>query len=164
VLALRTGCRREGLCELLHQDVEPGAAAVTVVIKGGRRHKIHLDDEARNALAAWLGWLAARKITDGAVFRSLRRGIRNWIVGERLHQSSINLIFQHRADLACVGKFFPHLARHAFVSWADAAGVPRRRIAAVTGHLDLGSLSSYLADVEAETDPVGGHLPSLTAP
>ena len=166
ILALRTGVRREGLAELVVADVEGNAAAITVVLKGGRRHKIHLDAESSAALMAWLQWLAAgpRKITSGHVFRSLRAGITKWIVGTRLHVSSINYIFGQRSVRAAVGNVHPHLARHAFISWADAAGVPRRRIAAVTGHLSLDSLAPYLSDPEAEDDPVGAHLPSLLGP
>jgi integrase len=161
VIALRTGCRREGLAELQLVDIEPGASAMTVVIKGGRRHRIALDLESRAALSAWLVWLTGRGAIDGYVFRSLRRGISGWVIGDRLHASSVNLIFNKRAMRSNAGHWFPHLARHSFVSWADGAGVPRTRIANVTGHQNLDGLSPYLSDVDGDTDPVGQHLPSL---
>jgi len=161
VIALRTGCRREGLAELQIADVEPEARAITVLIKGGRRHKIHLDAESRAALNAWRAWLAARGVVAGHVFRSLRHGISGWVIGDRLHASSVNLIFTKRAARACAGHWFPHLARHSFVSWADGAGVARARIASVTGHRNLDGLAPYLSDGDGDTDPVGGHLPSL---
>ena len=163
VIALRTGCRREGLAELQLVDVEPGASAITVVIKGGRRHRIALDPESRAALSAWLAWLAGRGVIDGHVFRSLRRGISGWMIGAKLHPSSVNLIFTKRAGRAGAGHWYPHLSRHAFISWADGAGIARTRIAGVTGHQNLDGLSPYLSDVAADEDPVGGHLPSLTS-
>jgi integrase len=161
VLALRTGVRREGLAELKLEDVDADVSAIVVVLKGGRRHRIVLDAESSSALSAWLRWLSMKSVTGGFVFRSLRRGIRGWIVGKRLHVSSINQIFDKVAARAGIDRFFPHLARHAFISWADAAGVPRRRIAAVTGHRELSGLAPYLHDVDAEDDPVSDHLPSL---
>lgn len=161
VIALRTGCRREGLALLQSDDVEPGASAITVVIKGGRRHRIVLDPEAREALAGWRAWLASKGITDGAVFRSLRRGIKGWSIGTKLHPSSFNLIFKKRAERTDAGHWYPHLARHEFCSWADGAGVPRARIASVTGHQSLTGLAPYLSDIRSESDPVGAALPSL---
>lgn len=163
VIALRTGCRREGLAQVHLVDVESGGSAITVVIKGGRRHRIALDPEARAALSAWVAWLAGRGVVEGHVFRSLRRGISGWIIGNRLHPSGVNLIFRRRGMHSSAGHWFPHLARHAFISWADGAGIARTRIAAVTGHQNLDGLAPYLSDIDADEDPVGGHLPSLLA-
>lgn len=163
VLALRTGMRRESLAELMIEDVEIDRPAATVIIKGGRRYRVRFDaEEAGTELATWLRWLdAVHGITTAHVFRSLRQGIDGWIVGDRLHPTSINRIFKHRAEIAGL-HFHPHLARHAFVSWADAAGMRRSEIMAVTGHLDERSLAAYL-DPDIDDAPVVARIPPLLA-
>jgi integrase len=159
-LGFRTGLRRESLALL--QLGEIVGRRLTVIIKGGRRHTLDVDDEVLAALAPWRTWLARRGITSGLAFRSLRASAHgDWIVGKGLHPTSINRIMSARCNVAGV-TFSPHLMRHCAISWLEAAGVPRARIAALTGHRDLRTISTYyVTDVDSSTDPVGGYLPPL---
>lgn len=158
VLALRTGCRREGIATLQFDALNLVNRTADVLIKGGRVHRVHFDGEVADALRTWCDWLVTRGVTTGNVFRSVRQRVRGWQIGDRLHPSSINGIFRGRGRIAGV-RVYPHLARHFFISHAAAAGAPRRRIIATTGHHDERGLRPYLDDVDADVEPVAGYLP-----
>jgi integrase len=134
------------------------------VIKGGREHELYVDDEVIAAMAPWVAFLKPRGIVTGHVFRALKPAIRppGVVIGARLHPSSINAIMKQRCEQAGL-RLHPHLMRHCCISWLLGAGASVFRIQQLTGHRDPASVQEYAYDTRAETEPVGGMLPSLTS-
>lgn len=164
VIGLRTGMRASELCNLGWSDISSRRA--TFVAKGGRKHTVILDDECLSALGAWSSWVGA---SGGARGKWIFRGIRSATVDDRprlwdppLSRQTFFVMVRARAKKAGVRrKVHPHLFRHTFVSWSLEAGIPPQRIMLMTGHQSIATLSGYITDLQAETDPVGNHLPPL---
>lgn len=154
-LGFRTGLRRESLALLELEGID--GHQLTVVIKGGRQHKLTIDSDAMAAMKPWLDRLREHGIRSGKVFRAIDRHER---IGKGLRPTAINEIMLRRSIKAGV-RFHPHLMRHCFVSWAVAADVPTPRIMAMTGHKREDMIRLYTTDVQAEEDPVGNYLPKL---
>lgn len=94
-------------------------------------------DEAAIALREWL---AAAKITDGALFRRL------WgpKVGERLSAHAIAAIVKRRATQAGLpGDFASHSLRRGFVTEAGLNNIPLAQTMAMTGHRLTKSVVRY---------------------
>lgn len=164
IIGFRCGVRREGIVNLDFADIGPGRR-LTIIQKGGGRHEIPaVDDEVIGVLGQWISWLRSQGVKEGPVFRGVVYRKERWrISSRRLCPESVNLIVKTRAAIAGTSEHMhPHLMRHSFVSWQVAAGVPDRRIMAVTGHRDPSILSTYTTDVLADDDPVGNRIPSLT--
>jgi site-specific recombinase XerD len=87
-------------------------------------------------------WLTAAGITEGAVFRSIRKGGR---VGERLSDRSVANIVKHYAGLAGydVDDFAGHSLRAGFATEALANGADMLRVMDVTLHRDIRTLKLY---------------------
>lgn len=160
-LGFRTGLRRESLAALRLEDIQ--GRRFQVLIKGGRIHELHADDEVLGAMRPWIDYLKKNRITTGHVFRSLRPSIRppGVLIGARLHPSSINAIMSQRCEQAGL-RMHPHLMRHSCISWLLDAGASVFRVQQLTGHRDPASLQEYAHDTRAESEPIGQLLPSLT--
>lgn len=92
------------------------------------------------AAAALREWLAAAKITDGALFRRL------WgpKVGERLSAHAIAAIVKRRAAQAGLpGDFAGHSLRRGFVTEAGLNDIPLAQTMAMTGHRLTKSVVRY---------------------
>ena len=159
ILGLRTGLRREGMCRITFHDFQGNR--VEVILKGGRKHWILLDDEVMDALSLWAKTLHDLGIRGGNVFRSLSKPHIDGTVrvGRSLSPDGLYRAIKARAENVGILGFHPHVFRHTFVSWCQEAGVPAYRIAGVTGHKSIGMLDTYTTDLN--DDPVGGSLPPL---
>jgi integrase len=160
------GLRRESLASMKVEDIERGSVAVTVVIKGGRMHRVSLDPRSRGALNDWASVLHKKfKVSSGAVFRRVQQTIRGPVVGERqLSGNSIYNIVRARAKEAGVDGFYPHLMRHCFISWFLANGGTIEEAMLITGHRNPRSLFEYLSEVPGLSDKIHMRLPNLEGP
>ena len=79
-------------------------------------------------------------------------------VTDSLSSDGLYKALKKRAEHLGIEGFHPHAMRHAFVTYARAAGVPDWRINAVTGHKGAeGMIDSYTHDPNQV--PVGDLLP-----
>ena len=93
---------------------------------------------AGQALGAWL---AASGITEGAIFRRIRKGGH---VGEPLQAPAIRTIVKERCVLAGVeGDFSAHSLRAGFVTEAGKRNVPLAETMALTGHQSVATVLGY---------------------
>ena len=103
--------------------------------------------EAADALAAWI---AQAGISEGAIFRRIRRGNR---VAEPLAPAAIRDIVRERAALAGLAGLAPEFAAHSlrsgFVTEAARQGVSIGETMALTGHASPTSLLGYFRAVES---------------
>lgn len=159
-LGVRTGLRRDGMSNLRFEDCENNKA-ITVTLKGGRRHTIYPDSVCWEALGAWKRWLESAGVKEGRLFRAIGRERidRSFQVGKSLSPDGIYGTLRNRAKEAGVKNVSPHVLRHTFVSWCKQMGVPDFRIQAMTGHRSTSMLQTYTTDLEAENQPVGEALP-----
>lgn len=101
-------------------------------------------DEAADALATWI---ARAGISDGPIFRRVRRGDR---VGEPLAAAAVRDIVLERAALAGLApEFAAHSLRSGFVTEAARQNVPLGDAMAMTGHASPASLIGYFRAAEA---------------
>ncbi|MFG6449797.1 site-specific integrase [Roseateles sp. BYS180W] len=106
---------------------------------------------AAHTLAAWL---AAAQISEGALFRRVRRGDK---IGEPLAAAAVNDIVKKRCALAGLSeKFSAHSLRSGFVTEAGRQGVPLGETMAMTGHRSIASVTGYFRAVQ--TEPKGARL------
>lgn len=110
---------------------------------------------------AMQAWLAATGITEGAIFRRVRKGSR---VGEALSAAAVRDIVQERARAAGLPDVFSaHSLRSGFVTEAATQKVPMADTMAMTGHRSVASLLGYFRVSDAsqaarlleEEDPQG---------
>jgi len=95
-------------------------------------------DEAAQALRAWL---QAAGITDGAMFRRVRKGGH---VGEALSAAAVRDIVKERCKLAGLdGDFSAHSLRSGFVTEAGRQNVSLADTMALTGHRSVDSVVGY---------------------
>lgn len=100
--------------------------------------------DAADALAAWI---SRAGLTQGALFRRVRRGDK---VGEPLAPAAVRDIVRERAALAGLEpKFAAHSLRSGFVTEAARQNVPLGEAMALTGHASVSSLIGYFRAVEA---------------
>jgi integrase len=94
--------------------------------------------QAARALDAWL---LAAQITDGPIFRRVRRG---GVIGEPLSAAAVRDIVKKRCELAGLGnKFSAHSLRSGFITEAGRQRVPLGETMALSGHRSAGSLVGY---------------------
>lgn len=87
-------------------------------------------------------WLRAACITEGPIFRRVRKG--GHISGEALSAAAVRDIVQARCRLAgLAGDFSAHSLRSGFVSEAAAQHVPLADTMALTGHTSVQTLVGY---------------------
>lgn len=101
-------------------------------------------EEAADALSIWISRAA---ITEGPIFRRVRRGDR---VGEPLASAAVREIVKKRAALAGLSAgFAAHSLRSGFVTEAARQNVPLGETMALTGHASTASLIGYFRAAEA---------------
>ena len=172
VFMARTGIRREGLVSIQFSDVvaAPTSAGrlVTIILKGGKRHKLLLDDETWDTLATWMAWLLDHGCNSGPIFRGIRTMVAvDGVIGDGLSVTGLHAVIKRRAARAGMPKVHGHLLRHSCISWLREAGVPDWRIAQLTGHKVLTApgvpvvpqLGTYTTDLSGV--PVSNALPWL---
>ncbi|MGC7403279.1 site-specific integrase [Pandoraea pneumonica] len=93
------------------------------------------------AAAALTDWLATAGITEGAIFRRVRRGGH---VGEPLSEAAVRDIVRERCQLAGLeGDFSAHSLRSGFVTEAAHQQVPLAETMAMTGHTSVATVVGY---------------------
>ena len=162
-LGVRTGLRASELVGINWAGIAGREAAVSV--KGRKLHRVILDDECLAALGDWESWLSQQGYArHGAMLRGVsQKGLDGaYRVTRRMSRQKLHDALRARGEAAGVGRpVHAHLLRHTFVTWALESGVPMHRIMVQTGHKSLATLSKYVTDLEASSDPVGAYLPSL---
>lgn len=94
--------------------------------------------EAADALKAWLD---RSKITEGAIFRSIRRSGK---IDEPLVPSAVRAIVIKRAKLACLpGNYSAHSLRSGFITEAARNHIPMPETMAMTGHTSFATVIGY---------------------
>jgi integrase len=86
-------------------------------------------------------WLATSRVTEGAIFRRVRRGGH---VGEALSAAAVREIVKKRCVLAGIeGDYSAHSIRSGFVTEASTKDVGLPEIMALTGHRSVQTLFGY---------------------
>ncbi|WP_082079488.1 tyrosine-type recombinase/integrase [Cupriavidus basilensis] len=97
--------------------------------------------------AALAAWLRAAGLSEGAIFRRVRRGGH---VGEALSPAAVRKIVRQRCELAGLeGDFSAHSLRSGFVTEAAARQVPLAETMAMTGHTSVATLVRYFRAADA---------------
>jgi integrase len=131
--------------------VGPRAYSFTLLRSKTNQSGVHRPDsekpileEAADALAAWI---SKAGITEGPIFRRVRRGNK---LGEPLAPAAVREIVRERAALAGLGaKFAAHSLRSGFVTEAARQNIPLGETMALTGHASTASLIGYFRAAEA---------------
>jgi len=107
-------------------------------------------------VATLKGWLSAAGITDGPVFRSIRKG--GAVQAEALSTTSIAQIVKDAAERAGLPaeQFSGHSLRAGFLTSAAKAGSNLWKMAEVSRHRRLETLQGYVRDAERLKDHAGG--------
>ncbi|MDR2299385.1 MAG: site-specific integrase [Comamonas sp.] len=93
------------------------------------------------AAVALKAWLAAAQISEGAIFRRIRKGGH---VAEQLTPAAVRNIVKQRCALAGVeGDFSAHSLRSGFVTEAGRRNLPLADTMALTGHQSVNTVLGY---------------------
>ncbi|KGD86863.1 integrase [Achromobacter sp. RTa] len=96
-------------------------------------------------------WLSASGISEGPLFRRVRRG---GVVGEPLAAAALRDIVQQRCRLAGLqGDFSAHSLRSGFVTEAGRRNVPLGDAMALTGHASVATVMGYFRAGAAAQSP-----------
>lgn len=120
--------------------------------------------EAAEALREWLQLLARAGISDGPIFRRIRRG--GHIQLAPLSESGMWDIVKERckkAGLAAEGRFSPHSLRSGFLTEAGRQGVPLKEAMAFSGHRDVKTAMRYVRPSEMKLSKAANLLGSRKA-
>lgn len=162
-VGVRTGLRASELAGLAWRMLDGYIATLTT--KGRKVRPVALDDACIAALKQWSEWMEAQGYqVRGQIFRGVSQQDINsgYRITQRLTRHKVRKAVSDRGKQAGIERpVFPHLFRHTFISWALDANVPLQRIMVQTGHASLATLSKYVTDLEAATDPIGNYLPGL---
>jgi len=157
--------RRSELVTLNVEDIEEVAEGLRVTIRRGKT-----DQEARGAViaiirgeiacpvAALRAWLEAANITEGPIFRRIRRG--NHVQPERLTDRSVASIVKahaHRVGLDPT-MFSGHSLRSGFLTSAARRGATLFKMMATSRHRSVETVTAYVRDQELFKDHAGAGL------
>jgi len=113
-------------------------------------------DDAADALEAWIG---RSGLTQGAIFRRIRRGD---TIGEPLAPAAVRDIVKARAALAGLpDTFAAHSLRSGFVTEAARQNVPLAETMALTGHTSAATLIGYFRAAESARSAGARMFPSI---
>jgi integrase len=146
--------RRSELVSIDLRDCAFGERTLTITLRKsktdqeahGRAVVVHAG-AALCPIAALRAWLEAAGITEGAVFRNVRKGGR---VGTRLSTESVAIATKRYAAAAGLdpAEFAGHSLRAGHVTTAILRGEAAHAIMAVTGHQSRAMVDRYFRDVE----------------
>lgn len=127
---------------------QEGAGAVVAIVRG----------DVACPVTALLEWLRAANITEGPVFRSIRRG--DHIQVERLTDRSVANIIKSHAERAGLdpAEFSGHSLRSGFLTSAAKRGASIFKMMATSRHRSTSSLVGYVRDQELFVDHAGSGL------
>lgn len=116
--------------------------------------------KAMNPVAALEDYLASAQITDGAIFRRIRRG--DHITGERLTGRSVALVVKAAAGRAEITlDLAGHSLRSGFITSALAAGESERAVMNQSGHRSVTVMRGYQQRANALQDNAAAGLAGL---
>ena len=109
-------------------------------------------------VTALLEWVRAANISDGPVFRSVRRG--DHVQGERLTDRSVaNIIKSHAARVGLdPTEFSGHSLRAGFLTSAAKRGASIFKMMATSRHRSTATVAGYVRDQELFQDHAGSGL------
>jgi integrase len=139
VVGVETGMRRMSIAGMRIENIDERGdypiALVPIKGRGGRAtFEVPLSDTAMLALRDWIGWLRARGVSQGPVFRRIDNRGRPKPDDVGLSLAAINVLFEARAKRAGIEHVHPHLLRNTFITWRQMAGLNAPQIASITGH------------------------------
>jgi len=107
---------------------------------------------------ALLAWLAAAHITDGPVFRSIKKG--GQLATTRLSERAVTSIVKRYAKRIGLDhkKYSSHSLRSGFLTSAAANGASIFKMMDVSRHKSLDTLRTYVRDAELFKDHAGDGL------
>ncbi len=158
--------RRSELCALQVDDIEviddEGGLRMMLTIRKSKTDQAGLgqaipvlDGKFIRPVTHLLQWLHESGITDGYIFRSLRRG--GHMRGDCLHHSDIPRLVKRYA--AAIGLDPAHYAGHSlragFVTSAAAHGARMDKIMEVTRHTNTQTLMKYIRDANVFSEHAG---------
>lgn len=157
--------RRSELVTLNVEDIEEVAEGLRVTIQRGKT-----DQEARGAVIAIIrgeiacpvealrAWLDAANITEGAIFRPIRRG--GHVQPERLTDRSVaNVVKAHAKRVGLDPAIFSgHSLRSGFLTSAARRGATLFKMMATSRHRSVETVTAYVRDQELFEDHAGDGL------
>ncbi|CUI51642.1 site-specific tyrosine recombinase XerC [Achromobacter xylosoxidans] len=109
--------------------------------QGGAARADNIKPIVGAAALALDAWLAAARITEGPLFRRVRRG---GVIGEPLAAAAVRDIVVKRSRLAGLDEpFSAHSLRSGFVTEAGRQNVPLAETMAMTGHASVATVMGY---------------------
>jgi site-specific recombinase XerD len=157
--------RRSELVTLNVEDIEEVAEGLRVTIRRGKT-----DQEARGMViaivrgeiacpvAALRAWLEAASITEGPIFRRVRRG--DHVQPERLSDRSVADIVKAHAQRVGLNPaaFSGHSLRSGFLTSAARRGATLFKMMATSRHRSVETVTAYVRDQELFKDHAGAGL------
>lgn len=158
LIALSTGLRRAGLCDInldrVRHDARSATTYLKVILKGGNAYEVpiaariwshvyghyvsHLEQDVR-------GGPLFRRIGRVAVETNRRR------VGDGLTEDGLYHALLRRAEAAKLADFHPHILRHTMITWCRQGlpergieSIPFEKIDIVTGHKGGGGMAKRI--------------------
>jgi site-specific recombinase XerD len=171
LLGFAGALRRSELVALDVADLEETPEGLRVTIRRGKT-----DAEGRGAVIAILRgevacpvaalreWLRAAEITDGPLFRSIRRG--GHVQNTRLTDRTVATIVKRYAAQAGFDPmlFSGHSLRAGFLTSAAKRGASVFKMMASSRHRSIETLSAYVRDQELFKDHAGSGLSEMIKP
>jgi integrase len=109
--------------------------------QGGAPRTDNIKPIVGRAAAALDAWLTAANITEGALFRRVRRG---GVIGEPLAAAAVRNIVVRRSKLAGLEEAFSaHSLRSGFVTEAGRQNIPLAETMAMSGHASIATVMGY---------------------
>jgi len=162
ILALLLGCglRRSELVALRVGQVEQRENRWMIVDfkgKGGRKRTVAVPAWVKNAIDAWT---AAAQITDGRIFRSLRKGAKSGPVkSQSLAPIGVWWLVKRYAEKIGLTNLAPHDLRRSCAKLCRKSGGDLEQIQMLLGHASIQTTERYLGMqqnlVEAVNDKLG---------
>jgi site-specific recombinase XerD len=157
--------RRSELVELNVDDVEEVPEGLRVTIRRGKTDQegagaavAIVRGEVACPVTALRDWLRTAGITEGAVFRAIRRG--DHVQEGRLTDRSVANIVKSHAERVGLdpAEFSGHSLRAGFLTSAAKRGASLFKMMATSRHRSTASLVGYVRDQEIFTDHAGAGL------
>lgn len=135
-----------------------------VLTKRGKRHRLELDAETREALDGWTRFLRGKGISRGRVFRSLRSCVHRsgWVVGDAITPRGVYGVVARRGRAAGIEGLHPHMLRSTFATLAIKAGSPLAIVRSRMGHSDDRMTLHYAGDLAHDSSEL--KLPTMLRP
>jgi integrase len=163
-LLLGCGLRRDELVRLTIEEIQQREGRwviVDILGKGRRRRTIPVPSWVKVSID---DWMAAAGVTDGCVFRAIKKGGR--VYGDGLTANIVWSIVRGYAAEIGVPKLAPHDLRRTCAKLCRAAGGDLEQIQLLLGHASIATTERYLGSrldlTNAVNDDLGLDVVGLT--